>query len=237
MISLVLENNSKSGLSFQLNEEITIFKEINFSIKKFNNNHLIVVISHVYYSLEPYRRIITFIDEKQSIRWFVYNFKYFIEILKGEKFKLFKSHGQSKDSLSSEFDETEIYNYYLNDNIKEIKKIETYTKQLIIHKFDTISNFPKKISDLSLNMKYYNPFSIENLIIYLDDLSIFKYNKLKPFLINRYATILFYFGIKGSGKTTQLLYASYDSPAIEPEQLVIVADTYDFATFVLLRSR
>ena len=68
LISLVLENNSKSGLSFQLNEEITIFKEINFSIKKFNNNHLIVVISHVYYSLEPYRRIITFIDEKQSIR-------------------------------------------------------------------------------------------------------------------------------------------------------------------------
>ena len=59
-------------------------------------------------------------------------------------------------------------------------------------------------------MKYYNPFSIENLIIYLDDLSIFKYNKLKPFLINRYATILFYFGIKGSGKTTQLLYASLE---------------------------
>ena len=215
LISLVLETNSKLGIVFHLEKEITIFNYIKFEIKKFGPSESIVIISDIGYTLDSYKRIINFIDSGENERKYVYNFGKFKDILKDKKFKMFEYHGHdnttdSNDSLNSEFKESEIYNYYCNENITEIIKIETNTKQLIEQKFCKKVKYPKKIGDLSLNMKYYNNVSLENNIKYIDDISLFKLSKINPFLYDDFSTVLYYFGIKGCGKTTQLLQASIE---------------------------
>ena len=89
LVSLVLENKGRSDFSFQINKEITIFKDIRFSILKFSNSETHIQISDIIYKLSTNRRIITFIDDKQSVKRYVYNFNHFKDILKEKKFKLF----------------------------------------------------------------------------------------------------------------------------------------------------
>ena len=159
--------------SLSVNKEITIFKEIKFIIKRLSSEEDIIKFSGVNYFLSQSKRIINFIDDK-SQRIFVYNLSYFIEKLTEKGFKLFEYSGtnkstDSKDFLKSEFDEKEIKNIYITETITEIKKIEISSKKLL-EKFNLKSDCPSKISELSLNMKYYNNNTLENQIQYTDDL-------------------------------------------------------------------
>ena len=159
--------------SLSVNKEITIFKEIKFIIKRLSSEEDIIKFSGVNYFLSQSKRIINFIDDK-SQRIFVYNLSYFIKKLTEKGFKLFEYSGtnkstDSKDFLKSEFDEKEIKNIYITETITEIKKIEISSKKLL-EKFNLKSDCPSKISELSLNMKYYNNNTLENQIQYTDDL-------------------------------------------------------------------
>ena len=159
--------------SLSVNKEITIFKEIKFIIKRLSSEEDIIKFSGVNYFLSQSKRIINFIDDK-SQRIFVYNLSYFIKKLTEKGFKLFEYSGtnkstDSKDFLKSEFDEKEIKNIYITETITEIKKIEISSNKLL-EKFNLKSDCPSKISELSLNMKYYNNNTLENQIQYTDDL-------------------------------------------------------------------
>ena len=200
--------------SLSVNKEITIFKEIKFIIKRLSSEEDIIKFSGVNYFLSQSKRIINFIDDK-SQRIFVYNLSYFIKKLTEKGFKLFEYSGtnkstDSKDFLKSEFDEKEINNIYITETITEIKKIEISSKKLL-EKFNLKSDCPSKISELSLNMKYYNNNTLENQIQYTDDLIKFKNDKIMDNLIyDQFDSILYFFGPKGCGKTTCLLFASID---------------------------
>ena len=215
LISYFIEYNKRFNISALLkNKEIIIFKEIKFIIKRLSIEEDVIKFSGIIYHLSQFKRIINFIDD-QSQNIFAYNLSYFIEKLTEKGFKLFEYSGtnkstDSKESLKSEFDEKEIKNIYINDNITEIKKIEISTKKLL-EKFNLKSDYPDKILELSLNMKYYNNSTFENKIEYYDDLIKFKNNTiLEKLIYYNLASILYFFGPKGCGKTTYLLFSSLD---------------------------
>ena len=217
LISLFIDYNKAYNTSLLLlNKEITIFQEITFIIKRLSSEENVIKFSGIIYHLSQFKRIINFIDDKPQ-KIFVYNNAYFIKKLKEKEFKLFEYTDinksiDSKDSLKSlksQFNEQEITDIYSNETIKEIKKIEISDEKLL-EKFNLKSECPEKVLDLSLNMKYYNNYS-ENKIEYANDLIKFKNDKIViNFIYYNLASILYFFGPKGCGKTTHLLFSSLD---------------------------
>ena len=216
LISLFIDDiKMQDEFSLYKNKEYTIFKEITFMIQNLSDEEDVIIFSGTDYRLSKFRRIINFLDCKSEEKSFIYNDNYFQEKLNEKKIKLFEPSGpniseDSKDSLNSEFDEIEISNLFSNESITEIKKIETNTNKLL-EKFKSKPAYANKISDLSLNMKYYNKNSLENEIEYYNDLIKFKNNKILNFFVpHGYANILYIIGQKGCGKTTHLLFSSLD---------------------------
>ena len=214
LISLFLDNIKENNLySLYIDKEITIFKEIKFIIKDMLESRDTINLSGKRYFLSQYKRIINFIDDK-SEKIYVINYDYFRQKINDKKFKLVEYSGtnktiDSKDSLSSELNEKELLDIYENQAITEIKKIETNTKK-ILEKFIMKSDCPHKISDLSINMNYYiNNETIKNDIEFKEDLIHFEEKKIiVNFYYNEFANILYFFGPKGCGKTTRLLFSS-----------------------------
>ena len=216
LISLYLDNMKAINISsLSENDEIKIFKEISFRIINRLDKEDVIDFSGIIYHLSKYRRIINFNNDDNSEKIFVYNLLYFIEKLKEKEFNLFECSGTNKsiysiDSLKSKLNQNEIKNIYENETIIEIKKIETNTKKLL-EKFNSKSRYPRKIFDLSLNMKYYNNNTMKNKIEYYEDLVDFRDDKIiNNFIFNDFANILYFYGPKGCGKTTYLLFSSLD---------------------------
>ena len=214
LISLFLDDIKKANNPNEYeNKPITIFKEIKFIIKRISNIEDIINFSGNNYCFNQNKRIITFIDNN-SERIFVYNKSYFENILKEKKYKLFEVSGLNKttdtndDSLISEISGKEISDIYNNYNVTEIKKIETNSKMLL-EKFNSKSDFPENISDLSLNIKNYNTKFLENKIEFVDDLVKFKNDELLyNFIDDEFSKVLYFFGQKGCGKSIHLLFST-----------------------------
>jgi hypothetical protein len=79
---------------------------------------------------------------------------------------------------------------------------------MLINKFKSKSEFPEKIADLTINMKYYTLSPIDNEIQYMNDLLSFEVKPIEYFMCNNFVNILFFFGVRGCGKTIKILFSS-----------------------------
>ena len=165
-----------------------------------------ILLEDNFYIFEKHNRIIDFKIDGNSQKRFVYSSDYLQQIFAELKIEYYSSKGEISDkSLDSEISEGEIYNIFVDEKIVTIYKIKSKIDKFIDEFFVHKNNyFFKKISDLSINAKFYYPENYDDNL----DISIFDeyYPILKKFRWND-AKILYLIGPKGTSKSIFLMYS------------------------------
>jgi len=189
-----------------------------FKFEKDNiENKIYVKIDSKKYGFEDGCRLIDFVINGKTQKRFIYNPYYLISVLKELNIDKYSTGNfdNTNNSCISAATSQEIFNTFKDTKITTINKIQTGIDK-IIEKFK--SRFPnkiKKISDLSINAKFYFPDN------YNDDLD-FKFfskecfkkykNDIFSNLFNE--NIMYFIGPKGTSKSIFLMYSHLQNSII-----------------------
>ena len=215
LISSFLDENN----TLKKNTTYTIYEKISFKFKYDDDFYQIFYLNDILYQIDTlHKRIITFIDNDEKKKNFIFSSLNLDEKLKEYKFHLFdinynlndsKDSKDSKDSLDSEYSTKDLQSCFDNNNVVEIKKIDV-SYQSIVKKLKEKKKKYKYIEDFNLNMKYSRGNYKNQEIILNKEMPKF-YEKLKFFLNNDENSLIYIFGVKGSSKTINLLFGIYQS--------------------------
>ena len=171
----------------------------------YSENNKYVLLDEEEYHIHPTSRIIYFIDDKKTIKKFIYSFNNFELTLNSLNFKYFmvEEENSESDSIDSEISNKEKLRIFNDEKINRIIKIQSNLEK-IVEKFNQrYSSFRNVIFGLSLNASFYYP---NNKNDYLD-LSLFNDNssKFDTFMIDEKVNVLYFVGPKGTSKSLFLM--------------------------------
>ena len=214
LISLYIDYKKKEK-EIGYEKDFIIYSTIKFKINNIINNEYNIILDNINYNIDDHKRIMTFIVKDKQFRRFIYNNEILNSILLDNKIYLFDCSDKTADSDSdnsqlSEISQQSIINCYINNEIITIKKIKSKFMENLSTLFGSINEYREKLSNLSLNLKYYDNSIQERKIYYIDAIHQYGNNSfILYFLNNQYSNVLFFSGVKGCGKTIRLLFLSY----------------------------
>ena len=189
--------NYKSDENFQ--------KEFGFKFDtNVDNNSMVVKFDKKVYIIEQKSRLITFIiDEVKELR-FIYSCEYLKDVINEYEIKYFSTQKKYLDnSLESEISNNEIYDIFNQEDISTIYKIKSSCEKMMSYFENRYTIQKDKISDLSLNSKYYYP---ENSDDKLDSTIFNDYdNILNKYMWDDSINIIYLMGPKGASKSLFLM--------------------------------
>ena len=184
-------------------------KAFNIEFKVGRNNidgdsPVMVLLNKKIYNVYKKSRIIDFIIDGKSYKRFIYSCEYLKKVIKALNIQYYSIKDQNLgNSLKSKVVNNDIYDIFSQEKISTIYKIEPNDKKItdLFEKRYTFEN--NKISDLSLNAKFYYQENSEDKL----DLSIFHVNEenFDKLIWNDNVNIIYLFGPKGTSKSIFLM--------------------------------
>ena len=171
----------------------------------YSENNKYVLLDEEEYHIHPTSRIIYFIDDKKTIKKFIYSFNNFELTLNSLNFKYFmvEEENSESDSIDSEISNKEKLRIFNDEKINRIIKIQSNLEK-IVEKFNQrYSKSKKYIYDISLNASFYYPKNKNDgleLIFFADNCS-----NIERFMARDKVNVLYFVEPKGTSKSLFLM--------------------------------
>ena len=197
---LIKENN------FICNEGF--IKSYDFKFEKIGNvsNEIGIKIGSNIYQFQKEGRLIDFIIEGNSQKRFIYSSEYLKSVLEELNIKHYSIKEDEQNNFK-DISSEEIYKIFNGNNITTIYKIKASIEKIIDKFKSRFTEEIKKISDLSINAKFYFPENYNDTLD-IDLLYNKKYKNMYKDIEKNiwYNNLVYFIGPKGNSKSIFLMY-------------------------------